>query len=634
MVSVAWLPDEVLRDEDRLHEAIETGEGVISIAWPFAQGRLGKPEDTGVMTLFEQGDPNLPESEWVALLDWLSQRRIVMQNAKYDVTMLRTGTVARPGVGVPSWPGRDLLGRVVWDTQLVNRELDPLEGTSLKPTAERLWGVGQADEQRILKRHLGPATNPRFDLVDLDIIAPYAAKDAELTLRLYYHQLRRIEQGEGRRDWIDRELELMRLLYRIETRGLVFDPEAARQASKTLAAKQRELAKTLPFRPNTPAAKKYFFGPRPRGLELVPYATTDGGDPQLTAEILERMVADRVPLAVQWRDWNKIATARSRWYDGWAELVGPDGRLRASFRQAHVVSTRLSVERVQLQAIPASYKLKGGILDGVPTPRELIGQAVARTMGPDWVKLETDLAQAELRVAALYARCERMLSAFAEGRDLHGETATELFGVRDGDREWTKMRQVGKRGNFSLVFGIGWVKLQADIREQTGVELGEVETQRLVRDWNRLYPEYQRAIQRHMRQAEMVGRIRLANGKHRWFPQQGGNGKPVNYHSAFNQRVQPSLAQFAADWWLGIDRELERWAREDSWPDGTGLVMVIHDSAVTLIPRQRQAEYGRWVQGWTEQLWSRYFPGVGGGCETKEWEGQPVGGLTGSKPGA
>src|SRR5690625_7075201 len=97
-------------------------------------------------------------------------------------------------------------------------------------------------------------------------------------------------------------------------------------------------------------------------------------------------------------------------------MVGDDGRLRGNVRQNGTVSGRFSISRVQLQSIPHDFRLDGfEVLEGIPTPRGMIGAGVQ----PGYKLWELDLANAELRVAAMMAKCTRMLDLIHQGKDLH-----------------------------------------------------------------------------------------------------------------------------------------------------------------------------------------------------------------------
>lgn len=660
VVSVAWLENRSEKfsvgspkpsdpwvgtsSHDEVSEADE--RPFVSFAWAFDQGvaGTGKSEDSGQLSFFED-DPNLDKEEWDALREWLRlvgpETGFVFHHAKFDLHLMAAGVRRWPGEGI------DLADWTLWDTQNVCHLLWPeTKTTSLKPTSKWLWGVAETNESEMVREYLRKSKLPsgRWDLVPWSLIGPYADQDARLTIRLYYRQLSDMANGAG--SWfnpakghlslqaaITRRLATSLMLYRIERRGLPFDGDTALAMADVLAERQEELTAKLPFSPATlPMAKHYWFGTGNKngvvGLGLTPYGLTASGQPQLNSQIITEMVRDKVPASDTWRDLQKLFTTDSRWYSGWASMTGPDGRLRASVRQNGTVSSRFSVERVQLQAIPHDYRLSGyDSLNDILTPRQLIGRGVPK----GYELWELDLAQAELRVAALFANCSRMLELIKQDQDLHGDAATQLFGVKPSDEEWGQMRNVAKRANFSLIFGVGAEKLQGDIEAQTGIVFTVEETRKLIRNWNGLYPEFQVAIRSHMTKVEErmasnqhhgLGWIETSNGERRWF--QPGE----ETHKAFNQRVQPSLAQFGIDWWLTVESQLmHELGDEVIYDDGSlepigrvGMVMTIHDSMVLLLPEGSQGErLAKWAKDTATQLWDVRFTGVPGGADMKRW---------------
>jgi DNA polymerase I-like protein with 3'-5' exonuclease and polymerase domains len=599
VVSVAWIPETILRDDELLDVAIKTGEGVVSYAFPFDQGTRDKhPLPTwaikrykpGQGDLFAQADPNLDESSWRFLLDWLRARgrKLVFHHAKFDLTMLRVGT--------RHWAGTDLETRVWWDTQLVNKELWPLESTSLKPTAARLWGFNETAEQMALKPWLGPKVDPRYDLIPLEILAPYAAKDAELTIRLFHEQKRRVALGEARIDWIERERRVMRVLYRMELRGMPYNAARSLEACQQLELVKAQVADRLPFKPSLNAAKRYYFGSSDQGgLGRLPYEVTAQGVPVLNEDTVRRLERDGAPFADVWAQWRKIDDAQSRWYRAYAEMTGADGRLRTNFRQTHVKSGRFSVERFQAQALPHAHKLKL-IPQNVPHPRDLF----EFEPNEGW---EVDLAQAELRVAAKYAQCDRMLQMIADGVDLHGYTAAELFQTDSSDPNWYKLRQVGKRGNFSCIFDVGPRTFQYQVRIHAGVEITEMQAERFVRGWGQLYPEFRRANRDYQFQTGRIGYVPLVNGKRRWY-------QPYeDHHSSYNQFVQASLAEGMKEWMLDTER---RYAALEA------LVLMVHDSLMLECPAGEGERIAKDVADRGAEIFTDMF-GTPMTCEYSRW---------------
>lgn len=647
-------------------------------AFPFAQGRRGKPEWRGQEALFGEieldgrvkaaEDPNLTERDWTDLLDWMEavgrswsraaiggwgvlsdavDRRLVAHNAAFDLIMTDIGTMARPGVGQREWRGRDL-SKWAWCSQVVAKEIWPDQPLGLEAVGQRLFGEG--GKKVSLKGQLGPKDNPRFDLVEWGWagsgnMLDYVMQDIDIGLLIASYELDVIEQGAANREWIRNELECMGALVAMEQRGLPYAVAESLDIGWRLKKRQDELARELPFKPTGTAAKKYFFTSnesvvdilgkgrvRSKGLDLVPYSVTEKGAPQLTEEHVDRIQKDyagepAAQVAATWAQWNKLETARSMWYQGYAEKTGPDGRLRTRFNQFGTRSERYSVSRVNLQAIPQDWRLGGeeGPMAGEPTPRALITKAIEDL--PGWSGWELDFAQAELRSAAFEAECKEMMRLILAGEDLHGYTATRLFpGLTKDSPEWGfKRGVVGKRANFTLLFGAGW-KTYSRMLSKEGAAIPDPEAQRVVKQWKyELFPEFERKIDRDSRFAERRGYIPLVNGKRRWF------APYEDRHKAFNQRIQGSLAELGKAWLVRTERylrslELDELGVREGVGRG-GLLLVIHDSQVLLLPDELRvgnatmkgatiaeacAEFGR-------QCWKEFYPHIPGGVDVKQW---------------
>lgn len=661
VVSVAWVePERLTGTPEGLREAIATGRGVRTVALPFSQGwwlgRTGVKTDKQVpagLTATDPANPNLPEWAWEQVLEVLRRHRLVFHHGKFDAEKLRYAPIGWSGVGV------DLLGNWEWDTQVTAPEIWPGHTSSLKPTSARLWGVDSTAEAEAIKPYLGKKTDPRYDLVPWEVLGPYAAKDTELTIRLYYLQ-QSLTVGFEDEPWAydarllaqcKREVQVARALYRMERAGIPYDADESRRIGAALTAHKTELEKQLPFRPTDPAAKTWLFGELDeRGNSRAhPISVTSTGAPSLTADVVLQMIGKH-PEGTEvgdvmrvWAQRGKIATAVKMWYLPYAAGLGADGRLRTCFRQVTrgrgtvdggTRSGRFSVERINLQAIPHDYRLEVVTAAGagfeVKTPRQLIGLAASRLTG--WQQWEFDLAQAELRVAAAWAGCTPMLDALREKRDLHSETTRELFGIELDDPEWGHFRQIGKRANFTLCFGAGGDTLARMVLKETGRVMSRYQAQTLVRDWNDLYPQYRQAIRLWQGYADQTGEVPLASvegfasgRKRRFTPDE-------ETHKAFNQIVQGSLAEFLKDWLLAAQQICDDaglgLVEGIGW---TGVVLTIHDSIVALLPSgedgQRIADR---IQQAASDLWQRYFNTpdrfgrvevVDGFAEAKKWGG-------------
>jgi DNA polymerase-1 len=307
------------------------------------------------------------------------------------------------------------------------------------------------------------------------------------------------------------------------------------------------LQQALPFKPTPAGARKYFFSVQ----GALPHCLTEKSGPSVSECCIRSLISQHTPYAQEFADLQKVSHAISTWFTGYAEMTGEDGRLRTDFRQAGTTTMRFTSSRVNLQAIPHDYKLER--LEGIATPRSLFKPAEGHEL---W---EFDLAQVECRAAAVVADCQTWLSMFRseEPRDLHSETALQLFGDVSYEH-----RQIAKRANFSLIYGVGGATFRKDLEKTSGVKLSEMEANALVKDWRALYPEFGRAGRKYENIAKRQQYVTLIGGRRRYFA-------PYDeLHKAFNAVIQGSVAQF-----------VKRWMVEAEMSFG-GVVLQIHDSIV------------------------------------------------------
>ena len=590
-----------------------------SQAFPFDQGRaadkgfevarlksgISKAKLSEEELVAWEVDVNLPWYEWQFLLDWLQQAGAAVgllgQNWKFDLHMLRVGT--------RHWPGVDLDPYTVWDTQITNKVLDPTEPTGLKPTAARIWGAAEAEEAASVREALvlckkiyalRQEHGPRYDLLPWDVIGPYAAQDAVLTLRLAELQNERLESGEGSWFGAEQQLDLSRVLYRMERRALgPFDAETADAVAKRLEARIEELGAQLPFQPpSTPAAAKYFFedlGLSPWLANEVPRGVDKYGKKrpgELSIGIARRMAEAGVPGAAEYAEYTRLKTANQMHYRGYVDLMGPDRRLRTNFRQAHVKSDRMSVERFQAQALPKHLGLE---LDGEPLPEPrtlfLVPTGVRR--------VNLDLSQAELRIAAKRAGCQPMIELLESGGDVHGDAARKIFGIDDSHPEWSLKRDIAKRTVFGGLFSIGPRTFQGTLLKLANVHMPLSECSKIVYGFREAYPEYESAYNEWMEYVQVHGNVPTVRGLRSWFT-------PMDWpRTAWNRVVQGSLAVFVADWLIEVERMTEHL---------DALVLTVHDSVVLDLPEDQADQIIADVQAMTAELWLRYF-GISGGCQ-------------------
>lgn len=654
VVSVAWHDD--------------SGQ-LFEYAWPFNQGLYGKPEletayfgekkydeqildpISGEPVLFKSGarkgqiktrrvtrkfgadeslppNPNLGPDEWEALGRWLSSHRLNAHNGLFDVIMMGSETVCWDSSGV-SWrgPGVDLLDNLQWDTMLGNRIVYPQFPLGLEESAHRLFGGGKTDEQEAIKVHLKsrrlPYAKGCWHLADWDVMAPYAVGDGRLTAKLGRDQWSKFVERGIPFEWMHDELTKLKTLVRMERKGVPYNAKESLVWAARLEKRVAEIKLELPFETTPNGARQFFFtaertkksGAPCLGLKPEKMTTGSESTPPVAAvdaEVIARLVERDAPHARLFQELRLTDDAANRYYRGYAEAVGRDGRIRTRFRQTGTQTYRLSCERLNLQAIPHDHRLlvsDSQILKEAPSPRALI-HAI-----PGYKLWHADLEQAELRVAAQLAPCPTMLGILEQGLDPHGETAIAL-GLATGPESpnWFKARSVvGKRANFSLIFGIGPKKFKEDLGKN-GLYLPLSEVKQIHTDWHGIYPEFHEAINLHMQQAEHDGWTRIRGDVKKWYTER--ERLMHDWHKAFNNRVQGNIGLFTGYWMVEADEYL---MAQDIDPSA-GLMLQIHDALAMMLPDSPEGDaMAEHVAQIGRDMWNEWFT-VSGGVDLKEWK--------------
>jgi DNA polymerase I-like protein with 3'-5' exonuclease and polymerase domains len=531
---------------------------------------------------------NRHPDEYRYLVEQLSRLNLIGHGFKFDMNHFAVGLRGRPDLAI------DLESALLWDTMVGQRIIEPtldadLKGVSVRKSLGRELGVkeGMEDEEaQALKPWLGPRTgknaDARFDLVPWSVMEHYAGMDAKLGLLLFEHQWAEWfeEPYAFQLPHMRREMELLKVLYRMERRGMPFDVRTAREMEKLIEAERARVAATLPFEPTPNKARDYFFGEPPAGLGHPIFSdkvTEKRRDPQVDDEVIARLVSEDWKgqnVARVYQTHEELKSANSKWYVAWPARAGSDGRLRTNFKQTDVISGRLAVGHIQLQAIPHVYQLPK--LDGLVGVRDLFHETdqcwICRN--EPMVLGEFDISQAEIRIATAVARCRPMLEGFYRGDDSHSIAARLMFsdlfaadgfaGNEEQHPNWTELRGVAaKRSNLGILYGAGSRTIQDTIRKFTGRTYPLWQIKEWIERWHAAFPQFSETLYKYERIAVNVGWVKLVNGRQRAF-------RPYEpLHKAFNQMIQGSLAETMKDVMILV---------ENAMPDR--MLLQIHDSLV------------------------------------------------------
>jgi DNA polymerase-1 len=532
-----------------------------------------------------------------------------MHNAKFDILMFLRGAPF-------GWKGVDLTQNLEWDTELANWVMTPLERKGLKATATRMWGYDEAAEQREMQTWLESHGHKKFEIwyAPGPVHLPYARQDAELTFRLWKHQLVELQREPVGDDpglllqLIEREIEVCKVLVGMESRGIGFDRNHAALISTELEGARDEIEKDLPFKPTDMKAVKYWQKLDPHNPVWAVAKRTPTGRISMDKEAMPVLLEASLPFAKEYGHWGDLDLAITRYYGDrdeikggnrsatWRKLTGADGRLRPSFQQDGTTSTRFSCRRVNLQAIPKEETSESRY----PSPRSCM---VARS---GYVLVEMDLSQAEVRVAAAVAQCEGLRKVVNSGQNIHQGTARLIFPELDWTRpDWktayAKEYHAAKTLNFAIQYGAGVEK----IAHMLHCSVTEAEAYR--NRYHMAFPEIKQTMKVAQHKADTRGYVYLISGRKRYFGQEEATFK------ALNAIVQGNVAEAMKDLMVWVNKFYPEY-----------MLIQIHDSIVMEVPENSaELENVENIKRHAEDMLTEMF-GISMKADLKIWQPEGV----------
>jgi len=399
-----------------------------------------------------------------------------------------------------------------------------------------------------------------FDQVPVATAAPYAAEDAEVTLRLHRALWPRLMETPGlQRIYEELERPLVPILGAMEYHGVLLDTALLKQQSRELE-KGMALAEAAAF---AAAAGKFNIGSAKQlqeilfeRLGLTPLRKTPGGQPSTAEDVLEELSAlHELPRRVL--EYRALAKLKSTYTDKLPELVDAHNRVHTSYHQAVAATGRLSSSDPNLQNIPIRTAEGRRIRQAFIAP-------------PGYRLVAADYSQIELRIMAHLSGDEGLQAAFHEDRDIHQATAAEVFET-PLDEVTPEQRRSAKAINFGLIYGMSAFGLA----RQLGIERGAA--QDYVNTYFERYPGVKRYMDQTREQARRDGFVTTVLGRRLHLPEiRSRNSQRRQYaeRSAINAPMQGTaadiikLAMIRVGDWLGRGEIDAR------------LIMQVHDELV------------------------------------------------------
>lgn len=441
-------------------------------------------------------------------------------NLKYDFTLLaRNGLRVRP---------------LAFDTMIAEWLCDPASrNLGLKSLAWVRLGV----EMTEISELIGTGSNQKtMAEVPIGEVAPYAAADAAVCLRLQPILRKEMEREQQSELFDDLEMPLVPILADMELAGIRLDKSFLDHFAAQLEERLAEIEGTIhehagrQFNINSPQQlSEVLFDI----LELEPpdrTRKTASGYYSTAASVLEQL-RDEHPIVELVLEHREVAKIKSTYADALRDQINPEtGRVHTSYNQTGSVTGRLASSEPNLQNIPIRTELGRQIRK-------------AFTAAPENVLLTVDYSQIELRVVAHVSQDEAMLQAFAEDQDIHATTAAAVFGVALDEVD-PEMRRRAKAVNFGLLYGMS----PFGLTRSTDLTLAEAED--FVEAYFERFPGMKRYLDQTREKARRDGYVETLLGRRRYFPQLKQGGPPVSQQAkarAEREAINAPIQGTAAD---------------------------------------------------------------------------------------
>ncbi len=522
--------------------AIQAGEAAYL---PLAHDYLGVPAQLNRETVFAQLKP---------LLEDESLRKIG-QNLKYDRSVLLNHGIELRGIAHDT-----MLESYVLDSTASRHDFDTLCEKHLNHSTIKFADIAGKGKNQLT-----------FNQVALEQATPYAAEDADYTLRLHQHFWVQLQALDAQRTLYETvEMPLVSVLSTIERNGVKVDAAMLAQHSRELDARMQALVEQA-----YAAAGQPFNLASPKQLGEILYSKlgmtaprkTPKGQPSTAEDVLEELAEMGHELPALILQHRGLAKLKSTYTDKLPEQINPQtGRVHTSYHQAVASTGRLSSTDPNLQNIPVRNE------EGRRIRQAFIAEAGHKLLAADY-------SQIELRIMAHLSGDAGLLEAFATGKDVHRATAADVFSTPLAEVS-NEQRRAAKAINFGLIYGMSAFGLA----KQLGVD--RKDAQAYVDLYFARYPAVKQYMDDTREQARAQGFVETLFGRRLFLPDINAKNAATRQYAertAINAPMQGTAADIIKKAMITVDA----WLRDSQAQ--TRMIMQVHDELVFEVPESELA---------------------------------------------
>ena len=478
----------------------------------------------------------------------------VGQHAKFDMNILANCAIGGDqtcGITVQGIAFDTMLESYVLDSTATRHDMDSLALKYLNHTTTSFQDIAGKGAKQLT-----------FDQISLELAGPYAAEDADVTLRLHQTLQEKLNAIPSLSKVLSEiEMPLVPVLARIERQGALVDANLLGIQSVELGDKMVALEREA----FAIAGEEFNLG-SPKQLGVILYeklglpilSKTAKGQASTAEAVLAELAEQDYPLPKVLMQYRSMSKLKSTYTDRLPEQINPrTGRIHTSYHQAIAATGRLSSSDPNLQNIPIRT-----------AEGRRIRQAFVAPKG--YKLLAADYSQIELRIMAHLAKDEGLLHAFRNDLDVHKATAAEVFGVELADVT-TDQRRSAKAINFGLIYGMSAFGLA----KQIGVD--RKQSQAYIDRYFARYPGVLAYMERTRTQAAEQGFVETIFGRRLYLPEINAKNPALRKgaeRTAINAPMQGTAADIIKKAMVAVD----------NWLTSSGLdakvILQVHDELV------------------------------------------------------
>ena len=415
---------------------------------------------------------------------------ICFHNGKYDLQVLKTA-----GLDVIHSKAKILDTMIAaWILNPDKTENGSKSSFSLEKLAETKLGLIGTEFDSIVKK------GQTFMDLDVETATPYAAEDADFTLKLWKYfepQIFSNPSNPKLKDLFDLEMKILPILTEMEMNGIHIEKSILEEYKVELEKKVKSAEKDI-----YELSGKEFNIASPKQLGTVlfedlglPHGKKTKSGYSTDTSVLEELATVH-PIAGKLLEYRGMTKLLSTYVETLPNLADKMGRIHTNYIQTGTATGRLSSRDPNLQNIPvrdeAGRKIRSAFVS--PANRTLV---------------TADYSQIELVVLAHLSKDENMCKAFTEGTDIHKATAAMIFGTTP-DSVTPDMRRVAKTINFGVIYGMSAFRLAKDLN------ISRTQAQDFMNAYFATYSGITQFMQDVILKAEETGYVETILGRRRY----------------------------------------------------------------------------------------------------------------------